>query len=222
MKSNVVRKWIPGKPISSETDLLSGSQTPREVIQTTEYFDGFGRPLQSVVKQTSPSGNDMVTASVYDAFGREQVRYLPFVSNAATTGDITNDGNFKTDPFQQQVAFYNNQLNGQPGETNIGTAQLNWAYSRNTYEASPLNRVLSTFSPGLNWAGSQSTTSQHAVQQWSLTNTTTDNVRIWNIAAAPGSLPVSTGAYTPGVCINQSPPMNRDTSESPIKTCTAR
>jgi RHS repeat-associated protein len=198
MKMNVVRKWIPGKPVSRETDLLSGSQTPREVIQTTEYFDGFGRPLQTVVKQTSPSGNDVVTASVYDAVGREQVRYLPFVSNAAATGDITNDGNFKTDPFQQQVAFYNNQLNGQPGETNIGTAQLNWAYSRNTYEASPLNRVLSTFAPGFNWAGSQSTSSQHAVQQWSLTNTTTDNVRIWNIAAAPGSLPVSTGAYTQG------------------------
>src|ERR1700678_366914 len=65
--------------------------------QTTQYVDGLGRPLQTVQQQITPGNNpaDMVTPVVYDPFGREVYKYLPY---AASTGN-TNDGSFKQNPF---------------------------------------------------------------------------------------------------------------------------
>ena len=192
--TNAIRVWSAKIPLVLESDVTSGTRTVREVEQITQYSDGFGRPLQTVVKQASPLGNDMVTATVYNSWGQEQYKYLPFVSNVATTGDITNDGNLKTDPFKQQAAFYNTQLSGQPGETNVGASSLNWAFSQNNFENSPQNRVLNTMSPGVSWVGSQTRSSQ---QQY-LVNTAADKVQIWSIAAAQGSIPTDGGVYSAG------------------------
>ena len=196
--TNAVREWQARKPLVNESDIISGSQTTREVLQTTKYSDGFGRPVQSVTKQVSPLGVDVVAPSVYDSYGREQFKYLPFASNAASSGDVTNDGNFKTDPFQQQVAFYNSYLNGQPGETGSGAQSPNWAYSQNVFEASPLNRVTSAYAPGVHWVGSQGSGTPHSGQQLYLVNTAMDSVQMWNINAAQGSIPTSGGAYPAG------------------------
>jgi RHS repeat-associated protein len=193
--TNSQRTWEAKAPIKNEADLISTSRTTREVEQTTTYLDGMGRELQTVVKQASPVGNDMITAAVYDANGRESLSYLPFVSNVATAGDITNNGDFKNDPFQQQAAFYNAYLAGQPGETNVGTSGLNWAYVQKNFEASPIERVTAAYAAGSSWVGAQA----HPMQSRSLANTATDNVQKWNIAAAQGSLPVTGGAYTAGM-----------------------
>jgi len=179
-KINYVREWGAKAPTQDPATLAALPVTG--VAQTTRYFDGLGRPLQTVAKQTSPAGRDMVTPVVYDAFGREQFKYLSFVSNAATAGDVPDDGNFKLDPFQQQVAFSQGQY---PGQT--------YYYGQTNYEASPLSRVLSTLPAGNSWVGaSRGTGLQY------LNNTAADSVQIWNIAQAQGSLPVSAGAYPAG------------------------
>ena len=196
--TNAVRTWNARKPIQLESDIVSSSRTAQEVLQVTNYTDGLGRSLQTVSKQTSSLGNDQVTANVYDPLGREQWKYLPFTSNVATAGDIVNDGNLKTDPFQQQVAFYNSYLNGQSGETNTGPSGANWAYAQLSFENSPLNRVKSSYSPGANWVGSQAGGTPHLSSQLGLANTPTDNVQIWNISLTSGSLPLDGGAYTAG------------------------
>ncbi|WP_160710867.1 DUF6443 domain-containing protein [Chitinophaga solisilvae] len=182
---NSVRTWKPKMPISKATQIAT--RTKAEVQQVTDYTDGFGRKLQRVVKQGTPAGFDLVQPSVYDAYGREQLEYLPFASYA-------NNGDFKSDPIQQQVAFYNTYLAGQAGETNLGTGTLNWAYHENSFEASPLNRTLSSLAPGASWVG----TPTHGVTSRSATNTAADAVRKWNIAAARGSLPVTDGIYDAG------------------------
>ncbi|WP_315817069.1 DUF6443 domain-containing protein [Paraflavitalea speifideaquila] len=87
---------------------------------------------------TGSSPVDMVNAVVYDEFGREQYKYLPFSANNAGSNPSVNDGLFKANPFQQQAQFYNNQLTGQPGETSVGSNSLNWAYGQTIFEASPL------------------------------------------------------------------------------------
>src|SRR5262245_8532186 len=65
-----------------------------EKYQTTQYFDGLGRPLQTVVRQGSkPTGQpatDMVSPVYYDALGRETLKYLPYSSTE-------NNGLFKDD-----------------------------------------------------------------------------------------------------------------------------
>ncbi len=195
---NTLKSWEVKRPFINEADIPASTRSLQEVTQTAVFEDGFGRPLQTVVRQASPASNDLVFAQTYDSYGREQFRYLQFASNVAQTGDVTNDGNIKVDPFQEQVAFYNSQLAGQQNETNQGTGNLNWAYSKKNFEASPLNRITATYEPGTNWVGSEGGSTPHNIRQQFLVNTATDNVRIWNISSTQGSLPTSTGMYSAG------------------------
>src|SRR5215471_8430413 len=100
---NYIRTREALGPITNESSFASAAYT--DVKETTQYFDGLGRPLQSVSRQASPNGNDLVAPVVYDAFGREVYKYLPYVQ---TTGTSTNDGHFKLNPFADQATFYNN------------------------------------------------------------------------------------------------------------------
>src|SRR6185503_18206681 len=139
IKINYVRTWEATAPESNPNILASRSL--KDVKQGTQYFDGLGRPLQTVIKQgSSESGTtpvDLISPVVYDELSREKYKYLPF---ASTMTDPTRDnGLFKLNPFQQQAAFYNSQLAGQAGETNIGPGLLNWAYNKTNFDASPLN-----------------------------------------------------------------------------------
>ncbi len=142
-----------------------------DVKQTTQYIDGLGRPLQTVIKQGSletSSGNnaDLVKSVVYDALGREVYQYLPFPASS-------NDGSFKINPFQQQAAFFgsgstSNPVSGQ-GET--------FYYGQTNYETSPLGRPVMAMAPGNSWAGST-----RGIQTGYWINTATDDVKIWNVA----------------------------------------
>jgi hypothetical protein len=169
---NYIRIWQPSMP-SSDPAAVSGSTDINAVKQTTQYFDGLGRPLQTVNRGITPLGNDQVTPVVYDALGREQYKYLPYVPQSGNT----NDGKFKTDPFNKQQAFYQNttQNPGYGGETIY--------YTQQEYEPSPLNRLLKTYATGKTWAkegGSK------PVEQQYLVNTVSDEVRIWDIPATDG------------------------------------
>ncbi len=204
---NYKRTWQAMAPDQSPTHLITRPLT--DVVQSTQYYDGMGRPEQTVVKQGSlvtnaanpnsySNATDLVNTHVYDATGRETISYLPFGMSAAQSPDVTNDGNFKVSPFQQQVAFFNAQLTGQTGETNVGSGGLNWAYGKTNYDQTPLNRIVSSVAPGANWVGSEGTSSVHSVQQGQYINTATDNVREWTIAMTQGSIPTSSGLYPAG------------------------
>jgi len=183
---NAQRTWEPVAPETNAINLLT--RPAAEVRQTTVYYDGMGRKMETVSRQVSPLGNDLVTAFTYDSWGRQTYQYLPFVS----TG---NDGNFKLDPFQQQATFYsdanaNSPIKGQ-GET--------WLYGKANYENSPQNRMLNQLSAGVNWVGSESGATPHKMIVQEVMNTPTDNVRIWNIPInTPNSIPTSTAAYAAG------------------------
>src|SRR5215213_3660610 len=112
IKINYIRTWIANAPELNGDNLLS--RPLRDVRQTTQYYDGLGRPLQTVSKKGSlATGNspvDMIEPVVYDNSGREQYKYLP---SPSTASDATKDnGLFKLNPFQQQVGFYNSHLTG--------------------------------------------------------------------------------------------------------------
>jgi RHS repeat-associated protein len=203
---NYLRTWTPTAPEQNPANLLIRPLS--DVKQVTEYSDGFGRLIQSVSKGVSPAGNDMVDVVYYDpATGNQTLKYLPFTSTAVSGGDMTSDGNFKVDGFQQQAAFFNTYLSGQQNETNVGTGGSNWAYGQAIFEASPLDRILSAYAPGKNWVGSQGTSTPHSTQLQYLANTSTDNVQIWNIPAwsisnpelASSIIPANGGAYLAGV-----------------------
>src|SRR5882762_2588696 len=83
---NYVRTWDARIPITDASTMATRPVT--EVLQTTGYMDGLGRPLQTVVKQgslvtASAASYDMVSPNVYDVMGREVQKYLPFASTSA-------------------------------------------------------------------------------------------------------------------------------------------
>jgi RHS repeat-associated protein len=175
---NYIRERIMNRPGITDRASADALAAITDVQQTTSYFDGLGRPVQTVGKQTSPLQMDMVSVQVYDIYGREATKYMPYTSPSA-------DGNYKPNALAEQNAFNTNMF---PGEQ-LFLGQI-------TYEASPLNRQLEVCAPGINWVGAG-----RGVGSQYLINDATDSVRIWNIGGAIGSLPVNPGIYLQGTLL---------------------
>jgi RHS repeat-associated protein len=186
---NHIRTWVPKAPVSNNYNVTIASY--KDVQQTTQYFDGLGRPLQTVIKQgsmvTGSSPVDLITPVDYDILGREMYKYLPFAANSTGGNTSLNNGAFKLNPFQQDSVFNKAQF---PGET--------FYYSKTNFEASPLNRVLEVYAAGNSWAGSEANTDsskRRNIITHYLMNDAKDSVRIWNIV---GSAISSTTMYPSG------------------------
>ena len=133
--------------IENVTDLNAVKNlTVNSRSEALQYFDGLGRPMQSVVTQASPNKQDIVQPVVYDAYGREAKKYLPIV--AGTDGWYKpNDGiiDAQTGDYTGIAAnFYDNPA------TKIADDQ-NKPFAETVFEASPLNRILKQGSPGQTW-----------------------------------------------------------------------
>ncbi len=173
---NYVRTFEATAPEQNATALMG--RWVSDVKTTTQYIDGLGRPIQTVLKQGSlqSSSNefaDIVAPIVYDEFDREQFKYLPFAANNAGGNTNINNGAYKANALVQQAAFATIQY---PGETNF--------YSKTNFEPSPLNRASDTYAPGSSWAGSESNTDpalRRNVQIKYFINTINDDVKIWNV-----------------------------------------
>jgi len=171
---NYVRTRAISKP--GVMDSISAGQlsSPWDVQQVTQYVDGLGRPVQTVAMQASPLLQDMVSIQVYDPFGREALKYLPYTSPS-------NDGNYKNYALSEQNSFNTTQF---PEEK--------YYYGQTVYEASPISRNLAAYAAGASWEGSG-----RGVSTQYLANIATDSVHIWTIAYTTGSLPVDEGPYAP-------------------------
>src|SRR5690606_2299147 len=138
---------VPGKKtIYSAEGLL-----PNEGAIRYQYYDGLGRPVQTVLKQGSPQLKDIITPVAYDGYGRESKKYLPYVDMSESNGwfkenalrDLGSAGPEETQyRTGKQYAFY------QGG----GTVALDhYPYAETRFEPSPLNRPLEQGSPGAAW-----------------------------------------------------------------------
>jgi RHS repeat-associated protein len=113
-----------------------------DAIKNITYFDGLGRPMQNVAIKQSASGKDIVTHIDYDAYGRTEKEFLPYVSNF-------NDGAYKNiDPLGKTKSYY--KTNYADDFVGISTNDIN-PYSQKEFEASPLSRVLKQAAPGEDW-----------------------------------------------------------------------
>ena len=168
MKLNFVRSWDPVIPDSNRNN-FSLSNTLQTAKISTQYVDGLGRPVQTIVKHGSlaSGGNavDLVNPALNDGFGRETFKYLPFAANTAAGNASLSDGVFKLNPFHQDSAFSSTQY---PGES--------WFYSQTNFEASPLNRITETLAPGNSWVGNNK-----SIKTKYYLNTNADSVRIWKV-----------------------------------------
>jgi RHS repeat-associated protein len=178
-----VRTWDAIKPDNATNNFSTSSGLQQSHI-VTQYFDGLGRPLQTVMKQgsypTGGTGVDLINMTEYDSFGREQFKYLSSPANNTGGNASISDGLFKLNPFAQQAAFYNSSNSSSPiynqGET--------FFYRRTKFEASPLNRIEEQYAAGNNWAGTADNSDpslRHGVKMKYWVNTATDDVKIWSV-----------------------------------------
>jgi RHS repeat-associated protein len=107
-----------------------------QLAEQIQYFDGLGRPIQTVITQGSYSGKDIIQPFFYDAFGRDTIQYLPYVAN-----DIS--GLYKSNAISDQALFYNNASDK--------IADDAAPYAVKLLEKSPLNRILEQGAPGDAW-----------------------------------------------------------------------
>ena len=178
---NYVRTWEATSPQTNPDTLIT--RLLKDVKQTTQYFDGLGRPLQTVIKRgsliTGSTANDFVVPTVYDEFGREVYKYLPFAANNTGGNTRISDGLFKLNPFQQDSAFNKGMFSDE-----------SWYYSQTNLEASSINRVMESFAAGYNWVGTNTQgteTNRRSVKMKYWINTPTDSVRIWNVTDVSNS-----------------------------------
>ena len=139
-------------------------------LDKVEYFDGLGRPFQTVLKKVTASSSNLVTLQEYDVAGRAVNSWLPIVSSAE---------------YVAPAAFKSSA----PG--NYGNDSR--PYSQPVYEASPLNRTVKEYGPGAAWHGG------HSVNTDYLANSTANaQLNCINYSVSSAGALTSNGSYASG------------------------
>ena len=130
---NYVKKYTAKKAGLDEMTIVSAnsSQSQKQFV----YHDGLGRTMQTVGKEGTVSGNDLITPMVYDSYGRQKLEYLPFSKNNGA-----NSGKYQQSAVTQQNVYYSSLYGANPS-----------AYVEKEFEASPLNRVNRHAAQGKAW-----------------------------------------------------------------------
>ena len=113
-----------------------------ELMQTVQYLDGLGRPIQTVQVAASPQDKDLIAPQSYDQFGREVNKYLPYT----LTSTVPSDGSYKIDAFSAgagQSQYYAAPPTGIP--------VISYPVASTSFEASESNRVIEQGAPGTPW-----------------------------------------------------------------------
>ncbi|GGH32964.1 hypothetical protein GCM10011418_46840 [Sphingobacterium alkalisoli] len=108
--------------------------------RNVQYYDGLGRPMQTVQWQGSPNKKDIVQHIEYDNFGRESKKYLPYVS-------LGIDGSYKAGGSVNVNTFYTKTT----GDDISGIVRTPKPYAETVFENSPLDRVLQQGASGEAW-----------------------------------------------------------------------
>ena len=140
-------------------------------IENIQYYDGLGRPFQSVeraVKPNTQTGSILATLQEYDASGRESNTWLPI----AITGSYLAPGTFKS-----------NASSNYGGDTR--------PYSQRVYESSPLDRLTESYRPGNEWSNKPAKV-EYAV------NTTDSPYNCIRYSVSSADAPVNNGNYAKG------------------------
>ncbi len=139
---NFVKKTIPVSPVSTESALnLLGTSFK---VESINYIDGLGRPLQDVLVKASPGANDLIQPYVYDQYGRQSMTFLPYA-------DATNSGAYRSAFVTDLSNFYTNQTM---------VAKTAYPYSETVFDNSPLNVVRENSAPDTDWQLGNGHTSQ--------------------------------------------------------------
>jgi RHS repeat-associated protein len=167
---NYVRTYTSRQEFTDATRLTQATVAGVQI--KTEYLDGLGRPVQTVLRQESPLLRDVVQPMAYDEFGLQPKTYLPYTAPNATG----TPGSYRSNSLREQYEFYHDAPIG-PGAPTDGLARTGVPYSETAFELSPPNRPVAQASPGEAW---QMATNRVVLYQ-QRANTLADEVRTFTI-----------------------------------------
>ncbi|MEQ9403976.1 MAG: DUF6443 domain-containing protein [Cyclobacteriaceae bacterium] len=131
---NYIKTYTAREAISTT---LIGNNNPAQTSQSVQYFDGLGRPEQTIVRWGSSTTEALIVPIEYDAFGRQVKQHLPVPYGSTSTNFVSTSTVLSTGQ-----TYYTGRF---------GASDANAAYSNTVFEASPLNRAFSTAAPGADW-----------------------------------------------------------------------
>ncbi|MBK7885186.1 MAG: hypothetical protein IPJ81_16390 [Chitinophagaceae bacterium] len=170
---------IPGVKGLPQADVLPTG----DKIQTTTYYDGLSRPIQTISKETSELQpnvwGDMTSFVEYDAAGRSTKSFIPY----PTTSTV---GKYKENAKTEQQAFVS---------STYGEAINMPTYSSITFDNSPLNMPVNAKAPGAGWGGNAAYLGDSYQYEF---NTVAEDIKIWKIDFLDNSIPAINGVYPTG------------------------
>ena len=180
---NYVRSFTPREQYNQPSQVTMGTSVAN-VSVSTEYLDGLGRPIQTVVRGGAGSASqDLVQPVEYDAYGRQPKQHLPYAASGAS--GVSTLGAYRANGLQEQYDFFKS------APANV--ARSGYAYTAMKYEPSPLNRVVEQGAPGEQWRLG----SGHEVTTDYLVNTAGEVLR-WAASDLSGGTLGTTGSYGAG------------------------
>lgn len=161
---NFVYTAAPKKAVQSAN---MKTLTKDEMSQNVTYFDGLGRPIQSIAIGQGANGEDIITPVRYDGLGRQVKDYLPYWLTNSTTSfpRVAIAGSEIELNRVYNIAKYDNTSN---------------PFSEKKLEASPLNRVLKQAAPGTPWKMGNG----HEIKLDYQTNKTADAVKLYRVTTS--------------------------------------
>ena len=120
---DIYRNYVM-KTVHTDAD---STQTKR---QTVAYYDGLGRPIQTLLKGASPDGHDLADHFEYDSLGRESRTWQTIRSPYSNGGPVDSAMFVPT-----AAGFYGDMA----------------PFRETRYDNSPLNRVRKVTGPGNAW-----------------------------------------------------------------------
>ncbi|WP_303317579.1 DUF6443 domain-containing protein [Flavivirga abyssicola] len=131
------------KTTSYQIKTPTGAVSNDYKIEGITYYDGLGRPKQSIGIRAGGNREDIITYIDYDEFGRQDKEYLPYAISS-------NGASYITDAKNATLSYYDNAIRYDDDFLGMTVADIN-PYSQKRLEDSPLSRVLSQAAPGKDW-----------------------------------------------------------------------
>jgi RHS repeat-associated protein len=181
---NYILLFSPQKPITQAQLLVS--QKTCEVRREINYFDGLGRPLQSIKIHGGASGSDIIQPFAFDELGRQPKTYQPYPK-------ANNYGSYNSDALLPQAGvsvYYAQTAITEPGMTSTA-----YPFAATVYEKSGLSRVTEQGFPGSTWQPFASGIANSGHTNKLTYGTNADQVLQWTVNANGA---IANGTYLPG------------------------
>jgi RHS repeat-associated protein len=154
--------------------------------QSIEYFDGLGRPIQSVITQGSPQKKDVVQPFCYDAFGREVRSYLPVTLNEG-------NGLLKTGILDPVLGYVGPAAGFYAAGSDNQIDDDDQPFGINVFDDSPSNKISKSYAAGKDWYINNKATENKMIVNTDGTSSGQERIIRWTLNTS--GLPVRSGYY---------------------------